>query len=190
MADGWPGAYGPATINGRVLIEPEDNHVYLRARAGPLGLGEFIFIQFNTAMPDYSKAGTYGGGTVGWHWPKGMFVYTRENRSIYFGTNNVARWEISNEGHLQGFTQNPNPVENHNRYRIGKRDVIVKEIFVGVVSAGDEDHVKVETKNAAPPDEDLANGQISFYLDEAGNALKVRVKYSDGTLKTGTVNLT
>lgn len=35
----------------------------------------------------------------------------------------------------------------------------------------------------------LANGQISFYLDELGNTLKVAVKYSDGTVKTGTIAL-
>jgi hypothetical protein len=35
----------------------------------------------------------------------------------------------------------------------------------------------------------LANGQISFYLDEVGNLLKVAVKYSDGTTKTGSVAL-
>jgi hypothetical protein len=35
----------------------------------------------------------------------------------------------------------------------------------------------------------LQNGQISFYLDEMGNALKVAVKYSNGTTKTGTIAL-
>jgi hypothetical protein len=36
----------------------------------------------------------------------------------------------------------------------------------------------------------LTNGQISFYLDEVGNKLKVAVKYSDGTSKTGEIALT
>ena len=35
----------------------------------------------------------------------------------------------------------------------------------------------------------LQNGQISFYLDEVGNNLKVAVKYSGGTTKTATVAL-
>lgn len=35
----------------------------------------------------------------------------------------------------------------------------------------------------------LANGTISFYLDEVGNNLKVAVQYSDGTTKTATVAL-
>lgn len=42
---------------------------------------------------------------------------------------------------------------------------------------------------ASTPAAQLANGQISFYLDEVGNKLKVAVKYSDGTAKTGEIVL-
>jgi hypothetical protein len=42
---------------------------------------------------------------------------------------------------------------------------------------------------AAPTDADLMNGSISFWLDEVGNNLKVRAKYSGGTLKTATIAL-
>ncbi|SRR5260370_2922873 len=45
------------------------------------------------------------------------------------------------------------------------------------------------TPAVAPTDANLTNSSISFYLDEAGNNLKVRVKYSSGTLKTATVVL-
>ena len=38
-------------------------------------------------------------------------------------------------------------------------------------------------------DSNMANSQIQFWINEAGNALTVRVKYSTGTLKTGTVAL-
>ena len=44
--------------------------------------------------------------------------------------------------------------------------------------------------NTAPTDADLKNSSISFWLDETNDALTFRVKYSDGTLKTGTVALT
>jgi hypothetical protein len=44
--------------------------------------------------------------------------------------------------------------------------------------------------NSAPTDANLDNSQMTFYLDETNNELKARVRYSDGTLKTGSVNLT
>ena len=39
------------------------------------------------------------------------------------------------------------------------------------------------------PDEALEEQTISFYLDEGNNQLKVKVKYSDGLIKTGTISL-
>ncbi len=48
----------------------------------------------------------------------------------------------------------------------------------------------ITVPNSAVADADLDASMAGFYLDEAGNALKVRVKYADGvTVKTGTVNL-
>jgi hypothetical protein len=47
--------------------------------------------------------------------------------------------------------------------------------------------LKLGAPNGAPTG--LANSQISFYLNEAGNQLKVAVKYSDGTTKTATIAL-
>lgn len=43
--------------------------------------------------------------------------------------------------------------------------------------------------NSAIADADLTNGQISFYLDETGNTLTVKAKYSTGAVKTGTIAL-
>lgn len=43
--------------------------------------------------------------------------------------------------------------------------------------------------NSAIASADLTNGQISFYLDETGNTLTVKAKYSTGAVKTGTVAL-
>ena len=55
--------------------------------------------------------------------------------------------------------------------------------------AGVAARVVMGAPNSAIADADLANGQISFYLDEGGNTLTVKVKYSTGTVKTGTVAL-
>lgn len=41
----------------------------------------------------------------------------------------------------------------------------------------------------APLDDSLSNGQMSIYLNENANLLLFRVKYSDGSLKLGTVAL-
>jgi len=47
----------------------------------------------------------------------------------------------------------------------------------------------IATSEATPQSSDLENQSISFYLDEQNNQLKVKVKYSDGLLKTGTISL-
>jgi len=49
--------------------------------------------------------------------------------------------------------------------------------------------VVIKTANSVVDSATLTNNSISFYLDESNNQLKVRVKYSDGLLKTGTIAL-
>jgi hypothetical protein len=49
--------------------------------------------------------------------------------------------------------------------------------------------VALGAPSSAPTDANLNNSNISFWLDETNNKLKVRVKYSDGTLKTATIDL-
>jgi hypothetical protein len=43
--------------------------------------------------------------------------------------------------------------------------------------------------SSAPDDADVPANGMTFYLDESGGNLKVRVRYSDGTYKTGTLSL-
>jgi hypothetical protein len=43
--------------------------------------------------------------------------------------------------------------------------------------------------NTAPTDSLILTNQATFYLDEVNNLLKVRVRYSDGTYKTGQIAL-
>ncbi len=47
----------------------------------------------------------------------------------------------------------------------------------------------IQATGSETPSELLSNESISFYLDEDADELKVRVKYSDGQLKTGTIGL-
>lgn len=52
------------------------------------------------------------------------------------------------------------------------------------------DRLYYNTPNSAPTDGNIPTSAVSWYLNEAGNLLSVRVRYSDGTtLKTGTVAL-
>ncbi|HUS40271.1 MAG TPA: hypothetical protein VMX74_12520 [Pirellulales bacterium] len=49
----------------------------------------------------------------------------------------------------------------------------------------------VIVESSAPTDGDIPTRGVVFYLDETAHALKVRVRYSDGsTLKSGSVTLT
>lgn len=47
--------------------------------------------------------------------------------------------------------------------------------------------VRIGVNTSAPADASLDNGDVAFWVDEATNDLKVRVKYSGGTVKSGTV---
>ncbi|MFA5805410.1 MAG: hypothetical protein WC879_12280 [Melioribacteraceae bacterium] len=46
------------------------------------------------------------------------------------------------------------------------------------------------SKNAVPADSVLGNENLTFYIDETLNKLKVKLKYSNGTIKSGEVILT
>jgi hypothetical protein len=75
------------------------------------------------------------------------------------------------------------------RVRFGLFDTAEREC-IRLWADGSAGRVAVTTPASAPTDAHLAASQISFYLDEAGNNLKVRVKYANGsTLKTATIAL-
>jgi hypothetical protein len=57
------------------------------------------------------------------------------------------------------------------------------------VKVNDDAEVFIKAQSGAPTDAEIDNNEIVFHLDEGGNTLSVRLKYSDGTLKTGTVAL-
>ncbi|MBI4773880.1 MAG: hypothetical protein HY788_06820 [Deltaproteobacteria bacterium] len=56
---------------------------------------------------------------------------------------------------------------------------------VGNVYLRPADHVVMHVEGSAVSNGELSNGDFSFYLSEALNGLYVKVKYSDGTVKTG-----
>ena len=60
---------------------------------------------------------------------------------------------------------------------------------VSALTIKDDLYCIFRAKNAVIPDGDLANNELSFYIEEATNDLHFKVKYSTGTVKIGKVNL-
>ncbi len=60
-----------------------------------------------------------------------------------------------------------------------------------IAAAGLKSHARdiLNAPSTAPTDGDILANQVSWYLDEASNTLKVRVRYAGGTYKTGSVAL-
>jgi hypothetical protein len=61
---------------------------------------------------------------------------------------------------------------------------------VAALKVKDDGYCILKANNAAIASGDLANNEMSFYIDEGTNHCVVKVKYSSGTVKTGTFNLT
>lgn len=61
---------------------------------------------------------------------------------------------------------------------------------VSALKIKDDLYCIFRAKNAVIPDADLANNELSFYIEEASNDLHFKVKYSTGTVKSGLINLT
>jgi hypothetical protein len=61
---------------------------------------------------------------------------------------------------------------------------------VAALKVKDDLYCIFRAKDAVIPDGDLANNEMSFYIEEATNDLHFKVKYSTGTVKIGKVNLT
>lgn len=101
------------------------------------------------------------------------------NGFVYLVTAGTARWGVVFGNWVPGAD---------NVYDIGTPALRVKDIHTLSVKTSGRSYLAVPA--SAPTDGDIANGAFSAYLDEAGNLLKFRVRYSDSTLKTGSIALT
>lgn len=53
----------------------------------------------------------------------------------------------------------------------------------------DQTKIFIKTNTTATPDADLQNSEVTLYLDEVGNKLKFKLKYSNGIIKNGEIVL-
>jgi len=58
------------------------------------------------------------------------------------------------------------------------------------IQVDDDGNVYVAVMDETPAGGQLDDGEILFYLDQGANKLEVKVKYEDGTVKTGSLALT
>ena len=65
------------------------------------------------------------------------------------------------------------------------------QLSIGNIVRGDmaAKEVYLACPTALAADADLSNGEVTFAVDETNHELDIKVKYSDGTVKTGTVSL-
>lgn len=65
----------------------------------------------------------------------------------------------------------------------------IAQVLASVILYLHADRVMMTVPPTAPTDSDIPNSTMDLRLNEAANQLSIRVRYSDGTLHTGTVNL-
>ena len=93
------------------------------------------------------------------------------NKDIRFDTAGVANIYTNNGG---------------NGLRLSGKNDTSGDFGVTINNSG---YVIFQANNSAIADGNLPASKFAFYIDEAGNTLTVKVKYSGGTVKTGTVAL-
>lgn len=92
---------------------------------------------------------------------------------LQLATNNVANWALRTRNNSTNDFELRNSVN-----------------FWSAIRAYDATrHVYQSAPNSVIADANLDNNTISMYLDEANNALRVKAKYSNGTVRIGTIAL-
>lgn len=155
------------------------------------GLASDDGVNWGVQTTQYAQLGDYGAAQ------NHSFIDVNDNlgrANLFAGAEEQAQYagiaalaEIGNAEVFVQTTDFTNVYANKSITRIGDAQDNANSTQVKV---DDSNQMVVQsTRNAAPADVEISNEESCFYLDESGNALKVRVRYSDGTYKTGTIAL-
>ena len=128
----------------------------------------------------YGLNPAYTGSTVG--------VYGQSNSNSGRGVVGMAAAETGNTIGVSGVATSPTGIAVHG-YSVGTSGATGGFALFGDGRMKVTGRSFLAAPNTAPPDADLSNASISFFLDPANNRLRVRVKYGNGTLKTGNIAL-
>jgi hypothetical protein len=143
---------------------------------------------------DANASGTAGKTLVVQNTAASSNLLTLRGPASMTGAHTLGTGKSSTGANREQFTDRGEWVDSTDATRKGRRRFTVYDTAEREAARGWADGSAGRWASAAPAsaptDAHLAASQISFYLDESGNNLKVRVKYADGTtLKTGTVAL-
>lgn len=150
-----------------------------------VGVG-YVAGQYATVGSGNTVVGAIAGRGVSGvsNYENSVMIGTSAGRDITTGDNNL----------LVGYATGNNLTTGSNNILIGyfltaSAGGVDNELNIGGLLKGDlaAPQFRFAANTAAPADASLDNGDVAFWVDEATNDLKVKVKYSGGTVKSGTV---
>jgi hypothetical protein len=161
---------------------------------------ENVWYPANAYHPDFSK-------------PSQPWKFEGCRQVIGFQDGAKANWSVGNSlQYLQGvlpdanppqiyLSPNAQPIISFNSsvvtlndtstaaHKITDTSVGVTNNYIGAGLKTVANHFQIPLQTSAQSDSNLQNKDVVFYLDESNNKLKVKLKYSNGTIKTGEISL-
>lgn len=150
----------PATAS--VNIDGTGDHAIAAAHSGDTatGSGYYVIAIGTNAVADGAEAIAIGGG-------ESAPAAAHADHSVAIGPNTLVTGSHTNSVAIG----------------TGSWTRVANQVTTGAL------RVMMGTPNSAPADDDIGGNQASFYLEESFDLLHVKVKYSDGTVKTGAISL-
>jgi hypothetical protein len=127
-----------------------------------------------------------GSSAQAYHFERDDLWFDNDNAGVVFGEQGDARIDFD------GTSLRISGVQSHNIFAQGNLGVgdfqspALPSFDLHVISGS----VCLAVQDSAPTDANIGHGEVVPYLNQAGNTLNFRVRYDDGTYKTGSISLT